>query len=139
MNVCKYCPMLERLFRSMYGQPATLRDSAGIMVGQSAIGVRQGDPPAFLFYCIQDFLIKLQTSFKAECGDNDSGLWSLLMILSFGAELVHAWYLSTSDYHHTWPPPQAPQVSTPWNYSTLDGICSLLVWHRAIVNIPHGD
>jgi hypothetical protein len=77
-GVCKYCPKLERLFRSVYGGPAVLRDSNGTVVGQSATGVRQGDPLAFLFYCagIQDFLLELRQAFGELCGNFLFLLWA---------------------------------------------------------------
>jgi hypothetical protein len=61
--VLEYAPKLMRWFRLFYGETSDLRMFDGEIVGQSATGVRQGDPMAMLLYAVgfQAVLIRIRS------------------------------------------------------------------------------
>jgi hypothetical protein len=60
-GVREYCPQLCKLFRWAYGAPSDLRDATGTLLGHSSTGCKQGDPLAFLLFCVgvQNCLINI--------------------------------------------------------------------------------
>ena len=74
-GIRRYAQPLERWFVSFYGMSTELRTSDGSLVGWSQTGVRQGDPMAFLLFCLgfQDTIEKLDTLLSRAHGDRPCG------------------------------------------------------------------
>ena len=51
-GIRRYSPRHARYFRKLYGRPARLFNGAGDFVGHNSTGVRQGCPPAMLFFAL---------------------------------------------------------------------------------------
>ncbi len=60
-GIREYCPQLCKWFRWAYGSPSDLRDATGTLLGRSSTGCKQGDPLAFLLFCVgvQNCLINI--------------------------------------------------------------------------------
>ena len=69
-------PQLVRLFRTFYGQPASLYFGSGILAGYNSTGIRQGDPVASAYYCAGTHatLIKLDGVVKEAAREINSRL-----------------------------------------------------------------
>ena len=75
-GLMEYAPPLVRLFRTFYSSPAALYFGSGTLAGHNSTGVRQGDPPASLYYSVgyHKRLIELDRVMKEVAAEINSEL-----------------------------------------------------------------